>query len=246
MNKRDRDKTSAARMVREQLAAEKRRKRMIWTTVFVVFGVAIVGMVAWMLLLSHEASEVHTPANANAEGNAIVTGSGPVVVEDYIDFICPHCKTFHDETNAAIKQLVAENKITLVQHPVAYLDRFSSNKYSTRASAASACAADGGKFNEYVDVLFANQPAEGGDGPTDAQLIEFGKGIGLGDDFEACVKSKRYVSWAGKVSDDATKAGVTGTPTVFVNGKKIQGGSAAILAAVAAASGGPVPTPSAS
>jgi protein-disulfide isomerase len=246
MSKRDRDKPSAARMVREQLAAEKRRKRVIWITVFVVFGVAIVGMVGWMLLLSREASAVHTPANANAEGNAIVTGSGPVVVEDYIDFICPHCKTFHDETNAAVNQLIAENKITLVQHPVAYLDRFSGNKYSTRASAASACASDGGKFEEYVDVLFANQPAEGGDGPTDTQLIELGKGIGLGDDFAGCVKEKRYVSWAGKISDDATKAGVTGTPTVFVNGKKIQGGSAAILAAVAAAAGGPVPTPSAS
>jgi protein-disulfide isomerase len=246
MSKRERDKTSAARMVREQIAAEKRRKRMIWTTVIAVFGVALVGMVGWMLFLNHEASEVHTPANANSAGNAIVTGSGPVVVEDYIDFICPHCKTFHDETSAAVQQLIAENKITFVQHPVAYLDRFSSNKYSTRASAASACASDGGKFQEYVDVLFANQPAEGGPGPTDAQLIELGKGIGLGDDFAACVKDKRYVAWTGKVSDDATEAGITGTPTVFVNGKKIQGGSAAILAAVAAASGGPVPTPSAS
>jgi protein-disulfide isomerase len=245
MTKRERDKASAARMVREQLAAEKRRKRVIWTTVIALFGVALAGMIGWMLFLSQRASEVHTPANANAQGNAIVTGSGPVVVEDYIDFICPHCRTFHDDTDAAIKQLVADNKITFVQHPVAYLDRFSSNKYSTRASAASACASDGGKFSEYVDVLFANQPPEGGTGPTDAQLIELGRSIGLDGSFEECVKSKRYVAWAGKVSDDATEAGITGTPTVFVNGKKIAGGSAAILAAVAAATG-PVPTPSAS
>ncbi len=246
MSRPQREKASAARMVREQLAAEKRRKRVIWTTVIALFGVALAGMIGWMFLVSHRSSQVHTPANANAAGNAIVTGSGPVVVEDYIDFICPHCKTFHDETDAAVTQLIADNKISLITHPVAYLDRFSTNKYSTRASAASACASDGGKFTEYVDVLFANQPAEGGPGPTDAQLINLGRGIGLGDQFAECVTGKRYVSWAGKVSEDATAAGVTGTPTVFVNGKKVQGGSAAILAAVAAASGGPVPTPSAS
>ena len=245
MTRREREKSSAARLVREQIAAEKRRKRAIWTTVGVIFGAALLGMIGWMLFLNHQASEVHRPAAANAQNNAIVTGNGPVVVEDYIDFICPHCKTFHDEAGPAIAQLIAENKITFVQHPVAYLDRFSTNRYSTRAAAAAACASDGGKFEEYVNVLFANQPPEGGPGPTDSQLIDFGRGIGLGDDFAGCVTDKRYVAWVGKVSDDATKAGITGTPTVFVNGKKIQGGSAAILAAVAAASGA-APTPSAS
>ena len=240
------DRRAAARMVREQIAKEQRRRRMIWGGVIGAIVVATAGMIVWVLLQSNKAAEVFTPANANASGNAIVAGTGPVIVEDYIDFMCPHCKTFHDESDAVIKQLIAENKISFVTHPVAYLDRFSTTKYSTRSSAASACAADGGKFTEFSDALFAQQPAEGSAGLSDAEMIAIGRGVGLDDTFEQCVTGGRYLTWAKKVSNDATSAGITGTPTVLVNGTKVQGNTAAILAAVAAATGGSSPSPSAS
>jgi protein-disulfide isomerase len=246
MNKRDNHK-AASSVVRKQLAAEARRKRIVWGSMAGVLLIGLVGLITWMVLLNKEKGQVHTPANANSAGNAVVTGSGAVTVEDYIDFMCPHCKAFHDEAGPTIAQLLADKKITLVQHPVAYLDAASTTKYSTRSSAASGCASDDGKFNEYGEVLFANQPAEGSAGLSDDQLISLGAQAGLGDSFKSCVKDQRYVSWAKKVSDDATKAGITGTPTILVNGKKVQGGSAAILAAVeeasAAGAAGATPTP---
>ncbi len=241
MSKRD-DRKSAARVVREQLAKEKRRKRAIWTTVTAVLALIIGGFIGWGVYANQKAGQVNTPEGANKDGNAIVTGSGPVVVEDYVDFICPYCKVFHDDAKDELAELAADNKITLVTHPVAYLDRFSTNRYSTRASAASGCAADDGKFTEYEDVLFANQPAEGSAGPDDAQLISLGQQAGLGSGFAQCVQDKRYVTWAKKVSDDASQAGITGTPTVLVNGKKVQANAAAIVAAVNEA-GGAAPAP---
>lgn len=244
MNKRDtKKKSAAASVVRRQLAAEARRKRIVWGSVAGVIIVGVVGAITWMLVLNHKQGQVNTPAAANKAGNAIVTGSGPVVIEDYIDFMCPHCKAFHDDAAPAIAELVKEKKVTLVQHPVAYLDGASTTRYSTRASGAAACAADAGKFTEYTNVLFANQPAEGSAGLSDEKLIALGTPIGLGDSFKTCVQDKRYQAWAKKVSDDATKAGVTGTPTILVNGKKVQGNTAAILAAVDSASAGAQPTP---
>lgn len=241
MSKRE-DRKSAARVVREQLERERRRKRTIWTTVIAVAALAVGGLVGWGVYASQKNGEVHTPAHANSGGNAIVTGTGPVIVEDYIDFLCPHCKTFHDGADETLEQLISEGRITLVTHPVAYLNRFSTNRYSTRSSAASGCAADAGKFGEYVDVLFANQPAEGTAGPTNEKLIDFGRQVGLGDGFAQCVQDARYVTWAAKVSNDAGEAGVTGTPTVFVNGKKLaQPSAAAILAAVNEAAGAGTP-----
>src|SRR5690349_5683994 len=98
MNKRDnKKKSAAASVVRRQLAAEARRKRIVWGSVAGVIILAIVGGITWMLVLSHKQGQVNTPAAANKAGNAIVTGSGPVVIEDYIDFMCPHCKAFHDD-----------------------------------------------------------------------------------------------------------------------------------------------------
>ncbi|WP_117209931.1 DsbA family protein [Allorhizocola rhizosphaerae] len=241
MSKRE-DRRAAARVVREQLAREKRRKRAIWTSVTAVLVIVIGGFIGWGVYANQKAGKVNVPTGANKDGNAVVTGSGPVVVEDYIDFICPYCKVFHDDAKDELTRLVSENKITLVTHPVAYLDRFSTNRYSTRSSAASGCAADGGRFTEYVDALFTNQPAEGSAGPDDAQLISLGLQAGLTEEFSQCVKDKRYVTWAKKVSDDAGAAGVTGTPTVFVNGKKVQANAAAIVAAVNEA-GGAAPTP---
>ena len=239
MNKRT-DKRAASRVVREQIEREKRRKRTAWIAIIALGALALGGVVGWTLYVSNRATSVNTRAQANSAGNGIVTGSGPIVVEDYIDFICPYCKVYHDEAGANVAQLAAENKITLVQHPVAYLDRFSTNQYSTRASAASACAADDGHFQQYVAVLFANQPAEGTAGPTDDRLITMGTENGLSENFAQCVRDKKYITWAQKVSDDASRAGVTGTPTVFVNGKKVQASTAAIVAAVNEAGGATV------
>lgn len=230
------DKRSAARVVREQLQRENRRKRTAWIAVVAVGVLAVGGVIGWGVYASQRAGLVNTPAQANPAGNAIVTGSGPVVVEEYMDFICPYCKVFHDEASALLARLVEEGRITLVQHPVAYLDRYSTNQYSTRASAAAACAADDGKFDVFTGVLFANQPAEGSAGPTDDELIRMGRDNGLSDAFARCVQDRRYVTWAGKVSTDASDAGVSGTPTVFVNGDKVQPSSASIVAAVDKAS----------
>jgi protein-disulfide isomerase len=215
-----------------------RRKWIIWGW---VVGALAAGVIVW--IAQHRLAEVHVPASANKDGNAIVTGSGPVTVEAYIDFMCLRCRTFHDETAPLLAQLVAENKITLVRHPVAYLDAASTTQYSTRSSAAAGCASDGGRFTEYVNALFAHQPAEGAVGLSNDQLIALGTDSGLDDSFAHCVRGKRYVGWAKKASDDATKAGVTGTPMVFVNGKKVQPTAAALLAAIGAATG-PAPTPS--
>lgn len=236
MSKRE-DRKTAARVVREQLERERRRKRTIWTSVIAVAALLVGGLIGWGVYAGQKSGQVNTPAHANAAGNAIVAGSGPVIVEEYLDFICPFCQSFHDRAAAGLKQMVDAGKITLVTHPVAYLDQKSTNNYSTRASAASACAADAGKFSEYVDVLFTNQPAEGGAGPTNDQLVELGKQAGLTDEFAQCVKDGRYITWAGKVSNDASQKGIVATPTVLVNGKKVEPDMAAIVAAVNEAAG---------
>ncbi|MDI1460591.1 thioredoxin domain-containing protein [Catellatospora sp. KI3] len=239
------DQNAAARLVREQIAAEKRRKRTLYISIAAVSALVIAGLIGWGVYASSKSGEFTAPRNTNSAGSGVVTGSGPVTVDEYVDFLCPHCKAFHDDYAAQIKQLADTGKITLVTHPVAYLDGASTNQYSTRSSAAAGCAADEGRFTEYADALFAAQPAEGTAGPSDDDLIALGKTVGLGDPFAQCVKDKKFVNWTDHVTTEAGKAGVSGTPTVLVNGKPVQATGPAIAAAVAAASGtGPTPTAS--
>lgn len=212
----------AARVVREQLALEQRRKRTLWTSVIAVVVVVIAGMIGWGIYSIQRSDEYTAPPGASSDGSGIVVGNGPVTVDVYEDFICPACRSFEAQTGATLDQLVAEGKATIVYHPIAILDGYSTTRYSTRASAASGCAAKGGMFEKYAEALFANQPPEGGPGLDDDKLIEIGRSIGLGDDFASCVRDGTYKPWSEHVTDSGTERGVNSTPTIFVAGKPLE------------------------
>jgi protein-disulfide isomerase len=182
------------------------------------------------------AAPTRIPAGANDAGDGIVVGSGPVVVDTYIDFLCPFCRMFEEQSGPALWAMAAEGDISLVKHPLGFLDGLSTTAYSSRASAASACAADGGRFPQYVVALYAHQPPEGGPGLSDEQLIEIGIAVGLtSSEFAREVASHVYLPWAAYVTERAIERGVNGTPTVFVAGHPVPAHATAIEAAVAAA-----------
>lgn len=228
----------AARVAREQLAQQQRRRRTWWTSLAVVAALLAAALLGWGLYTGQqETGPVRTPPGAVDDGTAFAIGNGPVPIDVYADFLCPACKQFEQASGATLDQLVTEGKARVVYHPIAILDRMSAEgDYSTRAAAASACAAVGGRFDEYHKALFAQQPAEGGPGLTDGRLIELGTSVGLTGDFASCVRDGTYRSWAARATEVASGRGVTGTPTVLVAGKRVeQPAPAALTAAVTAA-----------
>ena len=228
MSKGAKDRANARRIVEQQKAAARRRRVTVWTSVAVVAVLVIAGLIGWGVLAGQdkkiEASRVTTPSVAVDEGTAFAVGSGPVVVDIYEDFMCPICNGFEGTTGPTIKQMIAEKKVTVRYHPVAILDDASNGtRYSTRSAGAVAAAAVDGKFTEYHEVLFANQPREGSEGLTDAKLIELGRSVGLGDTFANAVTGKTYDNWATKVTETFASRGFNGTPTIVVNGKQVEG-----------------------
>jgi protein-disulfide isomerase len=227
MSKGARDRANARRVVEQQKAAERRRRVTIWTSVSVVAVLVIAGLIGWTTLSGQEktdAGKLTTPSVAVDDSTAFAQGTGPVVVDLYEDFMCPICHEFENQTGSTIKQMVSQHKITVRYHPVSILDRASNGtEYSTRSAGAAAAAAVDGKFMQYHDVLYANQPEENTDGLTDAKLIDLGKTVGLGDSFATAVKDKTYEAWIGKVTDTFSARGFNGTPTIVVAGKQVQG-----------------------
>jgi protein-disulfide isomerase len=240
MSKRKSDRAAAKRIVAQQRAADRRRTVTLWTSVAVVAVLVIAGLIGWAALGGDDDAQVTTPAGAVADGTAFAVGDGPVKVDIYEDFMCPACAQFESQAAATLDQLVTDKKVTVQYHPIAILDRFSNGtEYSTRSAAAAGAAGAAGKFREYHRVLFANQPAEGSDGLDDAKLIELGRSAGITDaSFADAINDRTYVGWATKVTETASARGVTGTPTVLVNGKKLANPSpAALQQEVAAAAG---------
>jgi protein-disulfide isomerase len=223
-----RERANARRIVEQQRAAERRRKVTLWTTIGVVLVLVISGLVGYGVMAGQQktnASKLTTPSAAVDSGTAFAVGTGPVTIDLYEDFMCPICHEFENASGATIKQLVAQNKVTVRYHPVAILDASSNGtQYSTRAAGAAAAAAEGGKFIAYHDILYANQPQEGSDGLTNAQLIDLGKQVGLTSaSFADAVNNKTYDAWADKATETFSQRGYSGTPTVVVAGKQVTG-----------------------
>jgi protein-disulfide isomerase/uncharacterized membrane protein YphA (DoxX/SURF4 family) len=175
-------------------------------------------------------------ANAtSATGVRAGNQQAPVLVDLYEDFQCPVCNTL--EQSGLGKDLAAKVKATSVKvnyHVMSFLDSLSNgNKYSSRAANAGYCAADQSPeaFVKFHDILYGknadgvnNQPPENSKGRPDSQLIDWGKQAGITSaDFSTCVTSNQHKELVAGVTDAASKRGVSGTPTVFVNGSRVNG-----------------------
>jgi protein-disulfide isomerase len=186
--------------------------------------------------VSYPSVPSRVPAGATPDGDGIVIGDGPVRVDAFIDFLCPFCRRFELSSGPTLASLAAERQASIAYHPMNFLDEASTTSYSTRAAAASGCAADQGRFPEYAHELFVRQPPEGGPGLSDAELASAGRAAGLADTaFAACLADAPYLDWPPYVTARATAAGVSATPTVLVAGAAVEPVAQAIAAAVALA-----------
>jgi protein-disulfide isomerase len=227
-------------------AAEQRRRRAVLGAVVaaVVLVVVLVGVVVVQTRRTSTATDAAAPANTVDNGYVFAVGSAdaPVTIDLYEDFQCPNCKALEDAAGSTIEGLVADGTAQVHYHGMAFLDTDENGDYSTRALNAAAVVADTAgtdAYEKFHDLLFANQPAEGGAGLTDDQLIDYATQAGAtAQDVGVDVRNLVYGQWVKAAENQASKDGVTGTPTVFVDGKQLDAGqlsAAGITAAVTAA-----------
>lgn len=90
---------------------------------------------------------------------------------------------------------------------------------SEPAAVAARCAAKSGKFWEYHDELYKNQGSLGPDlfGQL-ADRLSLPK-----DDWKKCTQDNQTRESVKKDQGEGISLGVTGTPTFFINGKKVVG-----------------------
>jgi len=153
-------------------------------------------------------------------GNA----NAKVTIIEFGDYQCPSCRLFWREIEPRLKkEYVDTGKVKLVfrDFPIKEI-----HPDATAAAMAAQCAADQGKYWEYHDRIFREQ-----DKGTDdvvrfkaADLKKWGAAIRLdAAAFNACVDSARYQDEVAKDYADGIAVGIQGTPTFFINGRKVVG-----------------------
>lgn len=227
---RDRDAVRRkAAAARQEAARREARRRTVIVTVAAAIVLGIVASVVVVVQSSRRdaaVADARNPANVSA-GNAIVVGdaSAPVTMTVYEDFQCPACRSFEELNGAQVKQWIADKTVKVEYQPIAFLDRASTDRYSTRSLNAAAAVVDAAPtaFPAFHDALFANQPAEGGAGLTDAKLVELAVAAGAPQaQVEAAVEDGAFEGWVARVTEAASQAGVNSTPTVKVDGKTLE------------------------
>lgn len=155
----------------------------------------------------------HFPMRGNA--NAKVT------IVEFADFRCPFCEQYFTNTESQIiKDYVDTGKVKLAFRNFAFL-----GPASVTAADASECANDQGKFWDYYEYLYKNQPAESDTSMYNTDtLTQAAVTLGMnGDTFRACLDGKKGEAKANADLADGQKAGVSGTPSFFVNGISLVG-----------------------
>ncbi|MEV4125443.1 thioredoxin domain-containing protein [Nocardia sp. NPDC049707] len=182
-----------------------------------------------------------TPAGLTATGTVRVGDSNAkVVVRVVADLQCPACQQF-EKRNAKTLEDAAKNGTAAIEYDViSFLDRASSTQYSSRAANASYCVAgqDHAKYQGWFAAMFEQQPAEGGSGLPDSKLIEIAEKAGYTDPAVAqCITDRKYDTYVRDKTKQVLNGDVNSTPTVFVNGKKLDSSQVfnGLAAAIAAA-----------
>jgi protein-disulfide isomerase len=228
MSKKGRQASERIRAMQAQQAATERRRRAVIVGAIVVAVIAVVVGIGIVVQSnrSDTASGTGPPAGVTSH-NGVYRGqaSAPVSVVVSEDFQCPVCKAFEENVGSTLQSDIAKGTIRLEYRPIAFLDRQSTTNYSSRALETAACALDQGGpsvFNALHDLLFANQPKEGSAGLSDDELAGLAAQAGADKSaVAACQKDGTYEGWAHDATEQASKDGINGTPTYFVDGQQV-------------------------
>jgi protein-disulfide isomerase len=225
---------AAAEAAARAQAQRRRRTAIGGVAAAVAVLVALVLVVVVQSRRTDTSADAGAPANTVTDATAVRVGAvdAPVTVTVY-----------EDASGDTLAALVADGTAAVEYAPVAILDRYSEDEYSTGALNAAGVVADAAgpeAFLAFHDLLFVNQPAEGGAGLSDDELIDLAEQAGAaGERVETGIRDRVFEDWTRQVTDAASRNGLTGTPTVLVDGEVLdlptpQGLEAAVRAAAAA------------
>ncbi len=163
-----------------------------------------------------EDGEVDNWQEDNALGIRIGPADARMVVTEFMDFTCPFCAMVVPSIDSLLSHYPADVALVFQHLPLG-------RPLSLPSAVATECADRQGKFKAMYQLLFAQQELLGS-----KDWVAFAEEAGVPDlaAFEACMKQPVDSSPridAGR--DLGLRRNVTGTPTLYVNGRLFGGRS---------------------
>lgn len=256
---------AAARIAAEKAAKERKQQTIIGViaVIIIVALVAVGGIAIWRSI--RQTAEENAKANmsvddaysavqnvsvkperANEKGGILISKDGYGKSVDgvptigiYMDFMCPGCGSLNRQLDPTLIKMVNAGQINLELHFMSFMDRYSTDDYSSRAAGSALYIADNdddpNHLLEYVKDLYAEdfQPQEGSNYKSvgDDKLKEQAINAGVEQSVADKAYDRTYQDWLDAINTYTPKrtellnttgslAGQFSTPTVTINGTR--------------------------
>ncbi|HEX2081013.1 MAG TPA: DsbA family protein [Longimicrobium sp.] len=146
--------------------------------------------------------------------------NAPVVVMEFADFQCPACQQFATFSKPLMKEWMDNGTVRFVWYDFPLVQM---HQNAMLASRAGRCANEQNQFWTYHDVLFARQGEWSEAADAADRFIGYAQQAGLDRGaFAQCLRSDKYQKEVSESYQLGTTFGVSGTPTLFVNGRRVE------------------------
>ncbi|HEX8336860.1 MAG TPA: thioredoxin domain-containing protein, partial [Pyrinomonadaceae bacterium] len=149
-----------------------------------------------------------------------------VTIVEFTDFQCPSCAQVQPVLDRLVREYGGRVRLVARDYPLPQ------HAEAFKAAEAAEAAREQGKYWEYAAKLFGNQSALGVD-----SLKRYATELGLDRaKFDAALDGARFTAQVRRDLLDGQRVGVNGTPSLFINGRRVSDRSyAGLKAAIEAA-----------
>ncbi len=211
---------------RDHARAERKKKSMkswlLWGGIVVAIGVILIGV---SMAARQNSTDVNSGADLTVEGPAdgewTLGGEDAVVsLIEYSDFQCPACRSYHPVVKEVLEAYGDNISFTYRHYPLRQI-----HEHAQLAGQATEAAGMQGKFWEMHDILFERQQAWSNGTGQKRQFSDYAEELELDvDKFEDDLNSSEAKQKVNAGYNSGIRAGVSSTPSFFLNGSQIQPG----------------------
>jgi protein-disulfide isomerase len=160
------------------------------------------------------------PRREKGDPMALGDVDAPVVMVSYSEFQCPFCGKFARDTEPElVEQYVEDGTLRIEWRDFPYL-----GQESATAALAGRAAAAQGRFWEFHDAMYADQPSPNSGAIDQAYLDAIAEETGLDvADFRRDMASPQAQQAMAADFAEGQQIGVTGTPAFIINGQPVIG-----------------------
>lgn len=191
---------------------------------FIVLALIAVGAIVYFRVAPQQQATVEASGELDLTGQPrLGQEDAPVEIAVFEDFKCPACQFFDAEVMPQIeRELIGtgQAKLYFLNYPFIGPD-------STVAATAGECVYEQNEaaFWNYKNFVFRAQGPESQEWATPAFLTDIARNnlpAVDADALQSCIEDETYAERVASEREMGTAAGVQGTPSVFVNGERVE------------------------